>query len=256
MFVATLTPGNVGVAPTTAAALKRLGVPFGRGVGVAIQSVILDMMFFAWAVPLSLGYLVYSDTLYLPQGAELAAFAVVVLAIVGVVFLTRYPRLAVRLVLVVAEWPLLERFAPRLRRMARDYYRSAKAFKSMALSTWIALNAAVAAGWFSSFVLLWLLLQLYGVHVGLLATLAIVSSITLLSHLIPTPGGSGFMEAALGLSIGANGRNVVAALLVWRLASYHVIFLLGPPAAWLLYLSKALTGMDGETPKPERRGES
>jgi len=250
MFVASVTPGNVGVGPTIAVALRRLGVPFGKGVGVAVQVFVLDMIYFAWAVPLSLGYLIYSNTFQLPPGSELAAFAIAVLAIGGAVFLTRYPRPVVRLVLVIARWPFLSRFASRLRKMARDYYRSARAFRNMALSTWLALNLVVAAGWFSGFVLFWLLLKLYGVDAGLLATLAILNSVTLVAHLFPTPGGSGFMEAALGLSVGASAPNVAAALLIWRLASYHVIFLLGPPAAWLLYLSKPVTG--GRTPKHER----
>jgi uncharacterized protein (TIRG00374 family) len=128
--------------------------------------------------------------------------------------------------------------------MARDYYRSAIAFRNMAFSTWLALNAVVAAGWFSGFVLFWLLLDLYGVETDLLATLAILSSVTLVAHLFPTPGGSGFMEAALGLSVGAGG-GAAAALLIWRLASYHAIFLLGPPAAWLLYLSKPVAAKSG-----------
>jgi uncharacterized protein (TIRG00374 family) len=237
MFVASLTPGNVGVGPTTAVALKRLGVPFGKSIGVAIQVLVLDMVYFAWSVPLCLGYLIYSDSLKLPPGPELAAFAIAALAIVGAVFLTRYPRPLVRSILTIARLPLSSRFAPRLRKGARDYYRSAKAFKNMALSTWLALNLVTAAGWFSGFVLFWLLLKLYGVEVGLPATLAILNSITLVSHVVPTPGASGFMEAALGLSVGAGG-GAAAALLIWRLASYHVIFLLGPPAAWLLYLSK------------------
>jgi uncharacterized membrane protein YbhN (UPF0104 family) len=54
------------------------------------------------------------------------------------------------------------------------------------------------------------------------------------------------MEAALGLSIGSGG-GAAAALLIWRLASYHAIFLLGPPAAWLLYLSEPVTVKDGDT---------
>jgi uncharacterized protein (TIRG00374 family) len=125
--------------------------------------------------------------------------------------------------------------------MARDYYRSALAFKNMAVSTWLAINAVVAAGWFSGFVLFWLLLELYGVETDLLATLAILTAVTLVAHLFPTPGGSGFMEAALGLSLGAGG-GAAAALLIWRLASYHAIFALGPPSAWLLYLSKPVAG--------------
>ena len=247
MFVASVTPGNAAVGPATAVALRRLGVPFGKGVGVAIQVLIFDMIFFAWSVPLSLGYLIYSDTLRLPPGSEFAAFVTAALAIVGAVFLTRYPRPVVRVILAVANWQFMARFASRLRKIARDYYRSARAFKSMAVSTWLALNLVVAAGWFSGFALFWLLLELYSVDVGLLATLAILSSITLVAHIFPTPGGSGFMEAALGLSVGASGGNVAAALLIWRLASYHAIFLLGPPAGWLLYLSKPLTG--STTPK-------
>jgi glycosyltransferase 2 family protein len=242
MFVASVTPGNAAVGPATAVGLRRLGVPFGKGMGVAIQVLIFDMIFFGWAVPVSLGYLIYSDALRLPPGSEFAAFVTAAVAIVGAAFLTRYPRPVVRLILVLAGWPFMARFAPRLRRIARDYYRSARAFKGMALSTWLALNLVVAAGWFSGFALFWLLLELYGVDVGLLSTLATLSSITLVAHIFPTPGGSGFMEAALGLSVGAGGPSVAAALLIWRLASYHAIFLLGPPSGWLLYLSKPLTG--------------
>jgi uncharacterized protein (TIRG00374 family) len=237
MFVASVTPGNAAVGPTAAVALERLGVPPGRSVGVAVQVLVLDMVYFAWSVPLSLGYLIYSDTL--APGPGFAAFAIAILATIGAVFLTRYPRPVVRLILAGARLPLLGRFALQTRRMARDYYRSARAFKNMALSTWVALNAVVAAGWFSGYVLFWLLLKLYGVDADLLATLAILNSITLVAHVFPTPGGSGFMEAALGLSVGA---GAAAALLIWRLASYHAIFLLGPPSAWLLYLSKPVTG--------------
>src|SRR5215204_3727941 len=121
MFAASVTPGNVGVGPVIAVALRRLGVPFGKGVGVAIQVFIFDMIFFAWAVPLSLGYLIYSDTLRLPPVSEFAAFTIAGLAIVGAIFLTRYPRPVVRLILAVARLPVLGRFASRVRGMARDY---------------------------------------------------------------------------------------------------------------------------------------
>ncbi len=131
----------------------------------------------------------------------------------------------------------MARFASRLRKIARDYYRSARDFLKMPASYWLTLHLATAAGWFGGFVLFWLLLKLYGVEAGLLATLATLSSITLVSHVVPTPGASGFMEAAVGLSVGAGG-GAAAAVLVWRLASFYVVFLLGPPAGWLLYLSR------------------
>jgi glycosyltransferase 2 family protein len=239
MFVAALTPNNTGVGPATVAALSRLGVPLGRGIGVAVQTFVLDLIFFAWVVPAGIGYLVYSDTLELPPGATVVAFSTACLAIVTAAGLSRRPRLVVRLILTVARWRLMARFASRLRRIARDYYHSARAFRNMTASAWLALNLVTTAGWFSGFVLLWLLLDLYGVEASLLATLALLSSITLVSHVVPTPGASGFMEAAVGLSVGANpGGGAAAALLIWRLASFYVIFLLGPPAGWLLYLSR------------------
>jgi uncharacterized protein (TIRG00374 family) len=240
MFVAALTPNNTAVGPATAASLSRLGVPLGRGIGVAVQVLVLDLVFFAWAVPLSIGYLVYSDTLELPPGTRVVAFVAGCLAIVAAAALSRRPQLVVSLIFAIARWPFLSRFAFQLRKIARDYYRSARAFLEMPASYWLKLHLATVANWFSGFVLLWLLLELYGVQAGLLATLAILSSITLVSHFVPTPGAAGFMEAAVGLSIGANpgAPNVAASLLIWRLASFYVIFFLGPPAGWLLYLSR------------------
>lgn len=243
MFAAAVTPGNAAVGPATAVALRRLVAPFGRGMGVAVQVSILDMIYFAWAVPVSLGFLIFSSTIRLPAGAEVAALAVALLSLVGAVFLSRYPRLVVRLILAFARLPLSRRYAPRLRKVARDYYRGARAFRRMPTPTWLALQALTAAGWFSGFVLFWLLLELYGADAGLPQTLALLNSIVLVSHLVPTPGGSGFIEAALGLSVGAGG--VAGALIVWRLLTYHVIFLLGPLAGWLLYLSQPASPTSG-----------
>jgi glycosyltransferase 2 family protein len=254
MSVAALTPNNTAVAPATAAGLNRLGVPLGRGIGVVVQAFVLDLIYFAWTVPLSLGYLVYSDTLRLPPGARAVAFVMAVLAIVGAVFLTRYPRPVVRLILLVAKRPLLERLAPRLRSVARDYYKSARAFREMTLPAWIGLNLLVAAGWFSGYTLFWLLLKLYGIEADLLGALAILNSVTLVSHIVPTPGGSGFVEAAVGLSVGAGG-GAAAALLLWRLANFYVIFLIGPPAGWLLYLSKPVATERAAGDAPPARDE-
>ena len=242
MFVAALAPQNTGFGPATVAALSRLGVSIGRGIGVAVQVVVLDLIFFAWAVPASVGYLIYSDALELPPGTRVGAIVTGCLALVAAAALSRRPQLLVGLIFALARWRLMARFATRLRRIARDYYRSARAFLKMPASYWLTLHLATAAGWFGGFVLLWLLLELYGVDTGLLATLAILSSLTLVSHFVPTPGGSGFIEAAVGLSIGAAGGSVAAALLLWRLASFYVVYLLGPPAGWLLYRSPPAGG--------------
>ena len=256
MFVAALAPQNTGFGPATVAALSRLGVPIGRGIGVAVQVVVLDLIFFAWAVPVGIGYLVYSDTLELLPGARVGAFATGCLAIGVAALLSRRPQLVVSLIFALARWKLMARFASRLRKIARDYYRSARAFLKMPASYWLTLHLATAASWFGGFLLLWLLLKLYGVDAGLLGTLAMLSSITLVGHIFPTPGAAGFMEAAVGLSIGAGG-GVAAALLLWRLASFYVVYLLGPPAGWLLYQSRPVAAArkteGGASTAPGRR---
>jgi glycosyltransferase 2 family protein len=251
MFVAALAPQNTGFGPATVASLSRLGVPVGRGIGVAVQIVVLDLIFFAWAVPVSVGYLVYSDTLELPPGARVVALAAGCLALAAAVVLSRRPQLLVGLIFAISRWRLMARFTSPLRKMARDYYRSARAFLKMPVSYWLALHLATAAGWLGGFVLLWLLLELYGVDARLLGTLAILSSLTLISHFVPTPGAAGFMEVVVGLSIGA-GRGVAAALLVWRLASFYVVYLLGPLAGWLLYQSRP-PAATRETPSDVRK---
>lgn len=237
MFVAAFTPNNTGVGPATVVALGRFGVPLGRGIGVAVQLFVLDLIFFAWSVPLGLAYLIYADKISLPPGTMVAALSTAVLTLAGAFVLVRYPRLVARLLLAAAGWPLLGRFARRLRQSARDYYRSMKAFKTSTVSTWLSLNAFTVSQWFGSFVLLWALLGLYGVEANLLAILAILGALTLVSHFVPTPGAAGFVEAAVGLSIGGSA-GVAAAVLIWRLASFYVIFVLGPPAVWLIHLSK------------------
>ena len=248
MSVAALTPNNTGVGPATVAALARLGLPVGRGIGVAVQVLILDLVFFAWAVPASVAYLDYSGRLDLPPGITAVAIATAALAILAAAVLGRRPRLVVRLVFAAARWRLLARFAPALRRSARDYYRSARAFLRMPVSYWLLLHLVTVATWLGSFVLLWSLLMLYGAGIGLLATLALLSSLTLVSHFVPTPGAAGFMEAAVGFGVGGSLGGGAAALLLWRLASFYVIFLIGPPAGWLLYLSPPVAARDERGP--------
>ena len=248
MSVAALTPNNTGVGPATVAALARLGLPVGRGIGVAVQVLVLDLVFFAWAVPAGVAYLVYSGRLDLPAGITAVALATSLLAILAAAVLSHRPRPVVRLMFALAGWRPLARFAPALRRSARDYYRSARAFVGLPASCRLALHLVTVATWFSSFVLLWALLMLYGAGIGLLATLAILSSLTLVSHFVPTPGAAGFMEAAVGFGVGGALGGGAAALLLWRVASFYVIFLIGPPAGWALYLSRPVATTEDRSP--------
>lgn len=251
---AAVTPSNTGGVPVTVAALGRLGVPVGKGIGVVVQIFVLDLVFFSWSAPLGLGYLVYSNTLPLPVRSEALAVVAASLAVVGAIVLTRYPRLVVRLLLSLARWPFLSRFRDRISNAARDYYRSARMYSRMSAAKWLTLHAVTAVGWLAGFVVLWSLLKLYGVDAGIPAILALLSSITLISHFVPTPGGSGFIEAAAALAVGAGVGTVAAAVLLWRLLSFYLIFLIGPVAGWRLYRFKPISCSGPEPSKARRRG--
>jgi hypothetical protein len=102
-----------------------------------------------------------------------AALGTTALTVTGAVTLGRYPRLVARVLLASGRWPLLSRFGPRIRQSARDYYRSAMAFKEATVSTRVALNAFTISQWFGSFMFLWAVLGLCDVETNPLTILAI-----------------------------------------------------------------------------------
>ncbi|CAN5752726.1 lysylphosphatidylglycerol synthase transmembrane domain-containing protein [soil metagenome] len=252
VFGAVVTPGNAGSAPTAAVGLNRIGVPLGRSVGIVLQVFILDLFFFAWVVPLSLAYLLVSGAVALPASIEAAGLGMSVLALVGAIALGRYPRPVLAVLLAVSKWPAVHRFQFRIRGVARDYYRSSKLYGKTPILLRMALNTVTAVHWLAAFVLLWGFLELYGVDLSLVVTLALLNILTLVSQFVPTPGGAGFVEAAAGLSVGsyAASGSVAGALLLWRILGFNIIFLIGPFAGWLLYRR---AGGEGRKPGGRKR---
>ena len=239
VFGTALTPGGSGGAPTLVAALTRLGVPWGTGIGMAVQIFILDLVVFAWLIPLGLFYAIFSDTLVLPLKLELLSLIAALVALFGALMLGRHPRPIVRLLLFLARRRLLQRWTVRLRQAARSYYRSARAFAAMRLREWLWLQLVTLLGWLANFTLFWALLTIYGSQVRLVDIVVLLSVITLISFAVPTPGAAGFMEFFVGLAAGGHVAQPIAApILIWRLGSFYLTFVLGPLAGWLLLLHK------------------
>jgi uncharacterized protein (TIRG00374 family) len=236
VFGAALTPSGTGGAPTLVAALGRFGVPWGTAIGIAVQIFILDLVVFATLVPLALAYVLARGDIALPLPIQVLSFAAAVVATAGAVALGRYPRLGVRFMLALARRPLLRRWSARLHHHARTYYRSAQTFGAMRFGGWLWLQVLSASGWLASFTLYWALLSLYGAEVGYLALTTVLSAITLISFVVPTPGASGFMEVAAGLAAATQGAVAATApLALWRLGSFYVTYAIGPVAGWWLF---------------------
>jgi uncharacterized protein (TIRG00374 family) len=235
VFSSAVTPGGSGSAPAIATGFRRAGVPWGRGVGIAVQILVLDLVFFAWVLPVSLIYLLLIGFVTLPLQLVVLAFASGLVAVASAIVLGRYPRLAVRTFLWLARRPWLFRFRARLYAGARDYYRSGRLFMRISWRRWFSLQLLSALSWLSGFALLWLLVDL-GHGLPLVPTLAILTVATLLSYVVPTPGGAGFIEVAVGYGIAAHvtQSELATPLLLWRLGTFYLVFLLGPLATWLV----------------------
>lgn len=235
VFGSAVTPSGTGGAPALVAALVRLGVPWGTGMGIAVQILILDLIAFVCLVPTALGYVLLSRHLELPAPLFALSIAATVVAAGGAVWLMRYPRIAARLMLALARLRWMRRWQARLRSQARHYYRSVVAFAQLTPSGWIGLVLASMSGWLASFTLFWSLLIIYGGHQHLLDVLAVLSAVTIASFFVPTPGAAGFIEVAAGIGVDARASaSATAALTLWRVASFYACFGLGPLASWCL----------------------
>ena len=230
-----LTPSGSGGGPALATSLRYLGVPWGRGIAVAVQVFVLDITFLAWAAPVAILYLTLLRGVTLPPSLQVLAGSSVALAIVAALLLAVFPRVSVRLILWLGRRRPFRRWRCRSLGIARDYYRAAQLFGRLRPADWVALQIAQVGGWLSSFVVFWALLNLYH-PADLLGVAAGLSLASLLSLVMPTPGASGFMEAAVGLGAMSqiDADLVTAPVLLWRLATFYVVFAAGPVASWCL----------------------
>jgi glycosyltransferase 2 family protein len=246
MLGAAVTPSGSGGAPTLIAALSRLGVPWGTGMGIAIQIFILDLLALACLVPVSLAYAFGARRGWdLDMGLLVAGAGAV--ALVGALWLTMTPRPLVRLLLSLGRRRPFRRLERRLRGQARGFYRSARTFAALGPRRWTVLMVASVAAWMANFALLWTLLELYGGGVGYLDVMALMSGLTVVSFVVPTPGAAGFMELAAGFATRAPvGPAAVAAVVWWRLGTFYLTYLIGPLASWRLMTVRApATGSEG-----------
>lgn len=235
VFGSAMTPSGTGGGPLLLLALERVGVPAGTGLGIAVQLFVLDLVTLGVLIPLGLAYILLYSPLELSLTLSWLAGTGAALALVGAVFLVRLPGTLTRLLYALARWRPLARFQRRIKRLAGDYYTSAKAFRDMPLPVWLALHAANMVAWLTSFALFWTFLTIYGSDVPLLDVLSVLSVIALLSFFVPTPGASGVLELLLGLAVAGGTQSSIAAPIVWwRAWTFYLAYLLGPLGTWLL----------------------
>lgn len=235
VFGSAMTPSGSGGGPFLLLALERVGVPVGTGLGMAVQLFVLDLVALGLLIPLGLLYLIFISPIELSRLVTVLAAASALVALAGAVALVRFPRPMTRLIHMLAGWRPLRRWSRRLKRIASEYYVSAKVFRDLPLPNWLALHAFNLLAWLTNFVLFWSLLTIYGSEVVLFDVVALLSIITLVAFFVPTPGASGVLELMLGLAVAGGGQgSIVAPVVWWRLGTFYLAYLLGPASVWVL----------------------
>jgi len=235
-FSSVITPAGGGNALGMTWLLHHYGVALPQAVLVNVLVTVTDMSFFAWSVPLAVLWLAHQgvqlpidNTSWWVAGFAVVAFSASLL-------------LSFRLhwVTAVVRWGVHWRGLLRWRRVAR-WRKGVLAFleqleQASALFArtprWVHLQLHVISAlfWTVRFAVFNAAAIAVGLAAGQLELLAAHDAIHALAFLMPTPGASGYVEAAFGWLLKglADPERLAATVILWRLVDYYVYFLLGP----------------------------
>lgn len=243
LFAAAVTPSGGGNHPAIALTLRREGMTHATSWSIAVYTTILDLAFFAWSVPLAVIGLALGEGIVDRSLVWLAA--PLGAAFVALWFLLTFRlRWFGRLVLRAFSLPLLRR---RRRHAARFVLELEEATATVTGGTYLthaALNLLTAGMHLSLHAIFFAYATLgLGAPLALLPTLMVVLLVSIGAYLVPTPGGSGYMElaAAAMFTRAADPALIAPAVLAWRLTGHYLALLLGPVLGGTM-LARSLAG--------------
>jgi glycosyltransferase 2 family protein len=228
-FSATVTPGGSGATPAIAFILQYQGLTSGQAWAIGIAIFVSDAIFHVWSLPLAILFLRWHG-LY-PKGigwTVAGILAIVVTALIAYVLLFR-----LRWLTPIFRWllrgPLL-RFRKNALRFVDSLLESNHYFTGASWGFYALTQLYTFLAWFSFFGILTFLANGLLLHISPIASAAWQIATTTVSYFVPTPGGSGFFELGTSLLLLGRGNDnaVPAVLLVWRVITFYLFFLLGP----------------------------
>lgn len=229
LFSAAITPSGSGNAPAIALMLSRDGVSTPHAWSVALYTGVVDLLFFAWGVPASL--VVLAATGHMPEGRWLIVVGIVVSALfLSLWYLIAFHlETAPRLIIRLFSWGPLRRFRSRATTFSRSLSQT---IVRLSATTWrgeLYLQVLAMGTHLSIFAMFPVIAANLGLRLEFIPTVATLFLVYIVSHVVPTPGGSGFLELTLPLLL-VPERPALAlpAVVVWRLVSFYSIFILGP----------------------------
>jgi glycosyltransferase 2 family protein len=206
-----------------------------RATAVAIFSVSLDLVFYAYALPLSFAYLYFAGiNLNIPVIGSILGVLVLIGTVVaiGLAYGVAYQahRLE-KLIFIICNLKFLKRFQRGALRFIGETADAMRQMRQLPLGTQLNLHLSTFLNYTFHFAAANLVLATLGYAVNDLGLIAAQIILVYFSFFIPTPGGAGYFEVVLGSSGSALGipkEAVVPFVLIWRVLSYYLYYLIGP----------------------------
>jgi glycosyltransferase 2 family protein len=234
LFGGAATPSASGANVAMAWYLSRY-IDSRRATAVAVFSLALDLVFYAYALPFAFLYLHFANiNLNIPIiGSFLGVVVAVGMAVaIGLAYgLAFQSHQLERLAGWICQLPILRRFREGIVGFIRETAEAMHAMRGFSLVTQLKLHLATFLNFFFHFIAANLVLLTLGFSVDHLGLIAAQILLVYFSFFIPLPGGAGYFEIVLGTSsasLGIPKEAVVPFVLIWRILSYYLYFIIGP----------------------------
>lgn len=267
LFSAAVTPGSAGQAPAAVMGLVSGGLSAAHAWTVIIRVWVLDLIFLAWSMPLSILVLDRSTRLLEGTRAELVAALSSVAAVLVVALLIFRLSWLTALLMGLMRLPGLRRWRGRLRAFLDRVNEASGNLRRAPLPTQATLHLLTLTVYLTTYLTFYVVVASVRPGAPLLATMASAQVPTVAASFFPTPGGTGLLEVAtaslLRLRTRAEAARVVAeqrhqgpeyaagyesatgssgppirtdnvqgpvaaAILSWRLLTYYLRLVVGP----------------------------
>lgn len=229
-FSAVATPSGGGNSIGIVFLLNRFGMPVNLAVAVAVMCVVGDLAFFSWAAPAAYFALRFARVqVPLEQLGLLVAVLSFFAVLVSYLLVFRLP-LAIRLLRRLAKHRWLRRFHSRIDRFLEELSIASRHYSSRPWHWHLRFHLLSGAARLPYFAVLNLVLVSLLVNAEQLVVYAVQIILHAFAFLVPTPGASGFQEAAVTYALRGHirGGGLAAAVIVWRCYQHYIYYLLGP----------------------------
>ena len=228
LFAASVTPSATGSTFGMAWYLSKYTTT-ERATAVAVFSVGLDLVYFAWSLPVSIVVLQLRG---IDIGVGMPVLVLTTLVALGLAWVLMFRADLLRhFVAWLFKFKPLERFRTGAQGFIEETVRSVALIRALPVPTQGLLHVITGLMYLTHFLTANALAAGIGLpidHVALVATQSIVIAV---GFLVPTPGGAGYYEIALGRAFAATNVPESAIgpfVIMWRVISYYLYLLIGP----------------------------